>query len=184
MLAGANGRWFDMWAVADLTNRLLMRQSEPSQPSIPLFTPTPAVWTAIQAVAEQVADISAFVERQSESFATGMDMCDFTMPADDLHPQYHYLRLRHELVKLPYNLLAVHLRNMELDVSNLMGWVLPASLSLVCVSLEYLQSSSYSDSQCKCCTDRADLALRISTYCSQVKPVNKSRWQQHLLIGH
>lgn len=127
MFAGVHSRWLEMWKVADLTNRLLMRQPEPSQPSIPLPTPTPAAWTAIQAVAEQIADISAFVECQSESCTTGMAKFDLTMPGDDLHPQYHYLRLRHELVKLPYNLLAVHLRNLELDVSNLMRWVLPAS---------------------------------------------------------
>ena len=129
-----DGRWFDMWAVADLTNRLLMRQSEPSHPSTPLPTPTPAAWTAIQAVAEQIADISAFIECQFESCATGMAKYDFTVPANKLHPQYEYLRLRRELVKLPYNLLAIHLRNLELDVLNLMGWVLPASLSSLCVT--------------------------------------------------
>ena len=110
-----------------------MRQPEPSHPSILLPTPTPAAWTAIQAGAGQIADISAFVECRFESCATGVAKYDFTMPGDDLHPQYHYLRLRHELVKLPYNLLAIHLRNLELDVSTLMRWVLPASLSSCCV---------------------------------------------------
>ena len=129
MFAGVHSRWLEMWKVADLTNRLLMRQPDPSPSSIPLPTPTPAAWTAIQAVAEQIAEISAFVECRFGSCAAGMVQCDFTLPVDADHPQYDYLRLRHELVKLPYNLLAVHLRNLELDASKLMGWVLPASLS-------------------------------------------------------
>lgn len=129
MLAGVNSRWLEMWKVADLTNRLLLRQPDPSDASTPSPTPTPAAWTVIQAVAEQIADLSAFVECRFESCAAGMLKYDFSMPADADHPQYDYLRLRHELVKLPYNLLALHLRNLELDVSQLMGWVLPASLS-------------------------------------------------------
>lgn len=129
MFAGVNSRWLEMWKVADLTNRLLMRQPDPSHPSTPLPTPTPAAWTVIQAVAEQIADLSAFVQYRFESCAVGMVKYDFNMPADADHPQYDYLRLRHELVKLPYNLLAIHLHNLELDVSQLMRWVLPASLS-------------------------------------------------------
>ena len=114
-------RWPEMVTVAELINRILKRQPIPSDPHVPLPTPSASAWTAIQTVAEQVADITAFVdscEPNGRAKAVIKGTTAASVSAD--HVQYDYIRLRKELVWLPYNLLAGHLPNLDLDVGPLM----------------------------------------------------------------
>lgn len=114
-------RWPEMVTVAELINRILKRQPIPFDPHLPLPTPSATAWTAIQAVAEQVADITAFVdscEPNGRAKAVIKSTTAASVSAD--HVQYDYIRLRKELVCLPFNLLAGHLPNLDLDVGRLM----------------------------------------------------------------
>ena len=111
MRQGVQDRWPKMINVANMANRTLKHQPLPSDPNSSLPTPTPAAWTSIQAIVEQVAEIDAFV-----------DSCEpeALNPYSQDPAHIHFLDLRIELWQLSYNLLAGHLPNLDLDVSKLM----------------------------------------------------------------
>ena len=113
-----------MFTAAELMNRILKRQPIPSDPHLPLPTPSAAAWTTIQAIAEQAASSRAFVDscEPKGSFVRAFIKGTSSVPVgrDDEH--YYYIRLQQELVALPCNLLAGHLPNLDLDVRALMGW--------------------------------------------------------------
>lgn len=131
MHQAARNRWPELRKVAELANRVLKRQPVLSNPKVSLPTPSAAAWTVVQSVAQQTADISDFVDSFHQGYAASVVKCSGAAPSNADHPQYDLLRLRHELLMLPYNLLAGHLPNLDLDVSELMRWVLPAFLSSV-----------------------------------------------------
>lgn len=114
-------RWPEMSTVAEVMNRILKRQPIPSDPHLPLPTPSAAAWIAIQAIAEQVADVTAFVDNcEPNGRAKAVITASTDAPVSADHVQYDYIRLRKELVALPFNLLAGHLPNLDLDVGALM----------------------------------------------------------------
>lgn len=113
-----------MFTVAELMNRMLKRQPAPADPHRPLPTPRASAWTAIQAVAEQVADSRAFVDscEPKGSLVRSVIKGQTSMLVRPGDEHYDYIRLQKELVALPCNLLAGHLPNLDLDVGALMRW--------------------------------------------------------------
>ena len=113
-----------MFTIAELMNRILKRQPIPADSHRPLPTPSASAWTAIQAMAEQVAHTTAYVDscepEGSRVRAVIKGHTSVSVAPDEEH--YHYIRLQQELVKLPCNLLAGHLPNLDLDVGALMRW--------------------------------------------------------------
>ena len=134
---GAKDGWPEMLKIVQLINRLLVRQPIPSDPNAHLPTPTAAAWTTIQAIAQQIADITAFVDSRDESngLAVAMVKACTVPPADARHVQYEYMKLRHELAMLPCNLLAGHMPNLDLDVGGLMRWAFGNGHKIVCCLL-------------------------------------------------
>ena len=107
---------------AVVMNRILKRQPTPVDPHLPLPTPNATAWTAIQAMAEQLADSMAYVNtcEPNGSFIRAVIMRNTSAPVSPGDEHYDYIRLQKELVELPCNLLAGHLPNLDLDVGALM----------------------------------------------------------------
>ncbi len=80
---------------------LLMREPPPSDPLQARLTPTPAHWDSLHVALKQVV--------AAQEFFAGVDITNTD-----------FLVLRSRLTKMPYHMLAGHLPDLRLDVTNVM----------------------------------------------------------------
>ena len=104
-------KWPLMHRLTQMSIKLLKHEAPPSDPNQPLPTPTPAVWDSIHTALEKVIAVQDFLQgvevqpRHQRSVGSG---------------KLDYVSFRKELAEMPYNLVAGHLPNLDLDVTKIM----------------------------------------------------------------
>ena len=93
------GKWPFMKCLTQTATLLLMREPPPSDPLQARLTPTPAHWDSLRVALKQVVAV--------QEFFVGVDVTDTDV-----------LALRSDLMKMPYYMLAGHLPDLKLDVTN------------------------------------------------------------------
>jgi len=95
------GKWPFMKCLTETAILLLMREPPPSDPLQARPTPTPAHWDSLHVALKQVVAV--------QEFFVGVNVT-----------HTDFLGLKSDLMKMPYYMLAGHLPDLRLDVTNVM----------------------------------------------------------------